>query len=82
MALNLNPHASRRTPVGVSDPDPYRISSVGRTGSGHHRPAASSYSYIRPHGGIGGKTPAQAAGIKILGRNKWLTPIQNAADAA
>ena len=27
--------------------------------------------YIRPHGGIGGRTPAGAAGITILGHNKW-----------
>ena len=40
------------------------------------------YNYMRPHGGIGGKTTAEAAGIKILGRNKWLTLIQNAACAA
>ena len=38
--------------------------------------------HIRPHGGIGGKTPAEAAGIEIRGRNKWLTLIQNAAGAA
>lgn len=38
--------------------------------------------YIRPHGGIGGRTPAEAAGIEIRGRNKWLTLIQNAEAAA
>ena len=38
------------------------------------------YNYIRPHSGIGGKTPAEAAGIEIQGHNKWLTLIQNAAD--
>ena len=37
---------------------------------------------IQPHSGIGGKTPAEAAGIKIRGHDKWLTLIQNAADAA
>ena len=40
------------------------------------------YNYIRPHSGIGGKTPAAAAGIQIQGHNKWLTLIQNAAAAA
>ena len=39
------------------------------------------YNYIRPHSGIGGKTPAEAAGITIRGRDKWRTLIQNAADA-
>lgn len=28
--------------------------------------------------GLDGKTPAEAAGIKIEGENKWLTLIQNA----
>ena len=29
---------------------------------------------------MGGKTPAEAAGIEIQSHNKWLTLIQNAAD--
>jgi hypothetical protein len=29
---------------------------------------------------MGFKTPAEVAGIKVQGENKWLTPIQNAAD--
>ena len=36
---------------------------------------------IKPHGGIGGQTPAKAAGIDIRGADIWLTPIQNAAAA-
>jgi putative transposase len=36
------------------------------------------HNYIRPHEGLGGKTPAEACGIKIQGNNKWLTLIQNA----
>ncbi len=36
------------------------------------------HNYIRPHGGLKGKTPAEACGIKIEGENKWLTLIQNA----
>jgi putative transposase len=36
------------------------------------------HNYIRPHEGLGGKTPAEAAGIKVEGENKWLTLIQNA----
>jgi len=36
------------------------------------------HNYIRPHGGLSGKTPAEACGIKVEGNNKWLTLIQNA----
>ena len=43
---------------------------------------ALHYNYIRPHVGIGGKTPAEAAGIKIRGHDKWLTLIRNVANAA
>jgi putative transposase len=35
--------------------------------------------YFRPHEGLNGKTPAEAAGIKIEGENPWITVIQNAA---
>jgi hypothetical protein len=36
------------------------------------------HNYIRPHQALNGKTPAEVAGIKIEGENKWLTLIQNA----
>lgn len=36
------------------------------------------YNHIRPHTALGGKTPAEAAGIKTEGKNKWMTLIQNA----
>jgi transposase-like protein len=36
------------------------------------------HNYIRAHEGLDGKTPAEACGIKIEGKNKWLTIIQNA----
>jgi transposase-like protein len=36
------------------------------------------HNYIKPHQGLKGKTPAQAAGIEIKGKDKWLTIIQNA----
>jgi hypothetical protein len=36
------------------------------------------YNYIRPHEGLDGKAPAEAAGIKVEGENKWQTLIQNA----
>jgi transposase-like protein len=36
------------------------------------------HNYIRPHEALEGKTPSEACGIKIEGKNKWLTLIQNA----
>ncbi len=36
------------------------------------------HNYFREHEGLNGLTPADAAGIKIHGRNKWITVIQNA----
>jgi transposase-like protein len=36
------------------------------------------HNYIRPHMGLNGQTPAEAAGIRIFGENRWLTLIQNA----
>jgi putative transposase len=36
------------------------------------------HNYVRPHDGLNGKTPAQAAGIEVKGENKWITLIQNA----
>ena len=36
------------------------------------------HNYIRPHGALDGRTPSEAAGIKVEGDNKWLTLIQNA----
>jgi hypothetical protein len=36
------------------------------------------HNYIRPHMALDGRTPAEVAGIKIEGENKWLTLIQNA----
>jgi putative transposase len=36
------------------------------------------HNYIRPHMGLKGKTPAEAAGIHVDGTDKWLTVIQNA----
>jgi putative transposase len=35
------------------------------------------YNHIRPHQGLNGKTPAQAAGLELgLGENKWMTLIE------
>ena len=36
------------------------------------------HNYIRPHEALDGKTPSDACGITIEGKNKWLTLIQNA----
>lgn len=36
------------------------------------------HNYVRPHMALDGKTPAEACGIKVEGKNKWLTLIQNA----
>lgn len=36
------------------------------------------HNFIRPHEALNGKTPADLAGIKVEGENKWLTIIQNA----
>lgn len=36
------------------------------------------HNYIRPHEALNGRTPSEAAGIKVQGENKWLTLIQNA----
>ena len=37
------------------------------------------HNFVSPHGGLGGKTPAEAAGIMISGHNKRLTMIRHAA---
>ena len=39
------------------------------------------HNYIRPHEGLDGKTPSEACGIKVEGKNKWKTLIQNASRA-
>jgi transposase-like protein len=36
------------------------------------------HNFVRPHMGLEGKTPADVAGIKVEGKNKWVTLIQNA----
>ena len=36
------------------------------------------HNFVRPHEGLSGDTPADRAGIKVGGDNKWLTLIQNA----
>lgn len=36
------------------------------------------HNYFCEHEWLNGKTPAEIAGIKIEGKNKWMTIIQNA----
>jgi hypothetical protein len=36
------------------------------------------HNYIRPHEALNGRTPSEAAGIKVEGNDKWLTLVQNA----
>jgi hypothetical protein len=37
------------------------------------------HNFIRPHEALQGRTPADMAGIKLMGENKWETLIRNAA---
>jgi transposase-like protein len=37
------------------------------------------HNFIKPHEGLQGRTPAEAAGIRVEGTDKWKTLIQNAA---
>jgi hypothetical protein len=36
------------------------------------------HNYFRTHEGLAGMTPAEIAGIKIEGEDKWMAMIQNA----
>jgi transposase-like protein len=36
------------------------------------------HNFIKEHDALGNKTPAEACGTKIEGKNKWMTLIQNA----
>jgi hypothetical protein len=36
------------------------------------------HNFVRPHMALNGDTPAERAGIKVEGENKWMTIIQNA----
>jgi putative transposase len=33
---------------------------------------------VKPHESLGGRTPSEAAGVKVEGENKWITLLQNA----
>jgi hypothetical protein len=36
------------------------------------------HNFVKPHAVLEGQTPAERAGIKVKGQNKWLIIIQNA----
>jgi hypothetical protein len=36
------------------------------------------HNYLRPHMALDGRTPSEAAGIEVKGKDKWTTLIQNA----
>lgn len=36
------------------------------------------HNYFRSHEGLNNRTPAEVCGIKIEGKNKWITLIENA----
>ena len=59
-----------------------RARGINREDSPMFRVAVRHYNLIKPHGGPGGKTPAEAACMEIRGPDKWLTLIQNAAAAS
>jgi transposase-like protein len=46
------------------------------------RGAQIFHNFIKPHEGLQGRTPAEAAGIKVEGEDKWKTLIQNASKSA
>lgn len=37
-----------------------------------------NHNFVKPHMALNGKAPAEVCGIKVEGKNKWLTLIQNA----
>jgi len=39
------------------------------------------HNFVKPQMALDGKTPADVAGIKVEGENKWTTLIQNASKA-
>ncbi len=54
------------------------IRGVKRADSAIFQGAQIYHNYIKPHMSLGEKTPAEVAGIKVEGENKWITLIQNA----
>ena len=46
------------------------------------RVAVLHHNFVKPHGGMGGRTPAEAAGMDVQGADKWRTIMQNSVAAA
>ena len=59
-----------------------RIRGLKNADSAQIRAVLIHYNFVRPHAGLGGITPARAAGIHINGMNSWRTLINHAALAA
>lgn len=38
------------------------------------------YNFVRPHMALEGKTPAEASGISIKGKNRWLALLDDASN--
>ena len=36
------------------------------------------HNFLKPHMALDNRTPAEAAGIEVKGKDKWMTIIQNA----
>jgi hypothetical protein len=75
-----------QSPVGAKLSTAIRMSlqtkacsgSLGPCGEKHLTGYQFYHNYFREHEGLNRKTPAEIAGIKIDGENKWITVIQNA----
>ncbi|MGI0016724.1 MAG: hypothetical protein ACREBU_25145, partial [Nitrososphaera sp.] len=61
---------------GIEMPGGKKIDSPILRGHQHY------HNYFRENEGLVEKTPAEVAGIKIEGANKWITVIQNASKLA
>ena len=75
-----NNNAHERLNGIIADHLPIR--GLQRMDSTHVRSLLIHYNFIRPHAGLGGITPARAAGINVSGSCSWRVLIQNAALAA
>ena len=57
---------------------------VQRAWKKHSSPTAEGqrvqYNFVKPHMALEGQTPAQIAGIKIEGKNKWMNLLEKAKD--
>ena len=72
---NRQPHQDR---LGLQPPAGPRAGPPARGRLSSHG-AHTRHNFFRPHSGLGGKTPAEAAGISIGRDDKYVTMIWNAA---